>query len=151
MGFLDGGTVISNAANAVYNAEPWLFGLLESRMHMTWMRAVAGRLKSDYRYSATLVYNTFPVPTLSESEREALGAGALRVLTSREQYPGKTLAQLYDPDKMPDGLSEAHLALDETVDRIYRDQPFSSDEERLELLFDLYETMISEEEGQLSA
>ncbi len=151
MGFLDDQTVVSNAANVIYNAEPWLFGLLESRMHMTWMRAVAGRMKSDYRYAGTLVYNTFPAPTLSDADKDALAAGALRVLTSREQYPGKTLAQLYDPDKMPDGLRDAHLALDETVDRIYRDQPFSSDEERLELLFDLYETMISEEEGQLSA
>jgi len=142
MGFLDGDTVISNAANAVYNAEPWLFGLIQSRMHMAWVRAVAGRLKTDYRYSAVLVYNTFPVPALTDAHKRALRAGALRVLGAREQFAGHTLAELYDPDDMPGGLREAHRALDEVVDGIYRKRPFESDEERLQLLFELYEAAV---------
>ncbi len=147
--FLDERTVISNLANAIYDAEPWIFGLIQSRMHMTWMRIVCGRMRNaGYRYSATLVYNTFPVPPLTTADREALHAGALNILAVREASPGKTLAQMYDPDKMPAGLKAAHQALDETVDRIYRPkQEFGSDEERLEMLFELYETMIAEKEA----
>jgi hypothetical protein len=145
IGFVGPDTVISNAANAVYDAEPWLFGLVQSRMHMVWVRAVAGRMKTDYRYSAVLVYNTFPVPRLSEVDREQLAAGAIEVLTAREREFGKTLAELYDPDKMPAGLRQAHEALDGTVDRIYREKPFASDEDRLELLFEMYEKAVDEE------
>jgi len=147
IGFLDEGTVISDAANAIYDAEPWLFGLIQSRMHMVWMRAVAGRMESRYRYSATLVYNTFPVPPLTDAHHEALKVGALNILAVREASPGKTLAQMYDPDKMPASLKAAHQALDETVDRIYRPKQFTSDEERLEMLFGLYETMIAEKKA----
>jgi len=147
IGFLDDRTVISNAAFAIYDAEPWLSGLIQSRMHMVWMRAVAGRMESRYRYSATLVYNTFPVPPLTAADREALSAGALNILAVREASPGKTLAQMYDPDKMPASLKAAHEALDETVDRIYRPKAFTSDEERLEMLFELYETMIAEKDA----
>lgn len=145
MGFLDSGTVISNAANAIYNAEPWVFGLIQSRMHMAWTRAVAGRMKSDYRYSSVLVYNTFPVPELSEDKREALQAGAFGILDARARFAGKTLAELYDPDNMPESLRDAHRALDETVDHIYRKKPFNSDEERLEMLFALYSEMTNED------
>jgi len=148
IGFLDDQTVISDKGHVVYDAEPWLFGLIQSRMHMTWMRAVCGRMKSDYSYSNTLVYNTFPVPPLTAADREALHAGALKILAVREASPGKTLAQMYDPDKMPASLKAAHQTLDETVDRIYRPKKeFSSDEERLEMLFELYETMIAEKEA----
>ncbi len=149
VGFLDERTVISDQGYVVYEAEPWLFGVIQSRMHMTWMRIVCGRMRNaGYRYSATLVYNTFPVPALTEADRQALSTGALNVLAAREASPGKTLAQMYDPDKMPAGLKAAHQALDETVDRIYRPkQEFSSDEERLEMLFELYETMIAEKEA----
>lgn len=146
MGFLDERTVISNAANAIFNAEPWLFGLVQSRMHMVWVRAVAGRLKSDYRYSAVLVYNTFPVPELDEAVRNDLTEGAFVVLEAREKFSSHTLAQLYDPDKMPPALREAHERLDEIVDRIYRKKPFESDEERLEMLFEMYTEMTTEED-----
>lgn len=145
MDFLDSDTVISNAANAIYDAEPWVFGLIQSRMHMAWVRAVAGRLKSDYRYSSVLVYNTFPVPELSEGDREVLQTGAFGILEARARFAGKTLAELYDPDKMPEALREAHCKLDETVDGIYRKKPFDSDEERLEMLFALYSEMTDED------
>lgn len=142
--FVDDRTVISNAANAIYGAGLWLFGLIQSRMHMVWLRAVGGRLESRYRYSAILVYNTFPVPSLSAGDRDALKAGAVGVLAAREQFPERTLAELYDPDKMPQGVLEAHIRLDETVDRLYRPRPFESDEERLKVLFDMYEAAVAE-------
>lgn len=146
MGFLDEGTVISNAANAIYDAEPWVFGLVQSRMHMVWVRAVAGRLKNDYRYSAVLVYNTFPVPDITEGGKTQLQEGAVEILAARERYSGNTLAELYDPEKMPNPLREAHQKLDQIVDSLYRKKSFDSDEERLELLFAMYSKMTADEE-----
>jgi hypothetical protein len=146
IGFVDGKTVISNLANAVYGAEPWLFGLIQSRMHMVWLDAVGGRLESRYRYSAILVYNTFPVPDLSANKKEALKVGAVGILAAREQFPDRTLGELYDPDDMPSGLLQAHQELDETVDRLYRSRPFESDEERLKALFAMYEEMGANQE-----
>ena len=147
IGFLDQSTVISNAANAVYDAEPWVFALLTSRMHMVWTRAVGGKLKTDYRYSNTIVYNNFPVPSLSDALKQQLTDRALRVLDVREYHSELTLADLYDPDKMPDNLRRAHAELDALVDSIYRKREFSSDEERLSLLFEMYAKM-TEAEGK---
>jgi hypothetical protein len=139
MGFVDGKTVVSNACGVVYGAAPWHFALLTSRMHNTWVRAVAGALETRIRYSATLCYNTFPVPLLSENQRDLLSERAFAVLEAREHHSDKTLAQLYDPEKMPEELREAHQFLDAAVDQLYRKRPFRSDNERLELLFDMYE------------
>ncbi len=139
MGFLDAKTIVSNACSAIYGAEPWLFALLTSRMHNVWVRAVCGRIKTDFRYSATLCYNTFPVPSLSGKQHELLSERAFAVLEAREHYSDKTLAQLYDPKQMPSELREAHQFLDVAVDQLYRSRPFRSDDERLELLFDMYE------------
>lgn len=147
MGYLGPDTVISNAAFAVYDAEPWVFALLTSRMHMVWTRAVGGKLKTDYRYSNTIVYNNFPVPPLSDTVKEQLTERALRVLDVREYHSELTLADLYDPDKMPDNLRRAHEELDALVDSIYRKREFSSDEERLSLLFEMYAKM-TEAEGK---
>jgi len=94
-------TIVSDAANAIYDAPPWLFALLTSRMHNVWARAVCGRIKTDFRYSATLCYNTFPVPALSDKSRGLLTERAFAVLAAREQHSDKTLAQLYDLGKMP--------------------------------------------------
>jgi len=145
MGYLDKDTVISDAAFAVYNAEPWLFGLLTSRMHMVWTRAVGGKLKTDYRYSNTIVYNNFPVPQLSDAVKAQLTAHALRVLDVREYHSESTLADLYDPGRMPDNLRLAHQQLDELVDSIYRTPDFLSDKERLSMLFKKYANMIEAE------
>ena len=141
VGFLGPDTVISDAANAIYNAEPWLFGLIESRMHMVWLGAVGGRIKTDYRYSATLVYNTFPVPELSDRDKQGLAGVALKVLAVREQFSERTFAELYDPEKMPEVLHEAHGRLDEAVDLLYDKRGFASDDARLELLFEMYERL----------
>jgi len=112
---------------------------------MAWVKMFSGKLKSDYRYSTALVYNTFPFPPISETRKQELTESTFRILEERERHPEKTLAELYDPDKMPDGLREAHRLNDLAVERCYRSKPFESDQERLEYLFKLYEKMIQEE------
>lgn len=145
IGFLDKDIVISDSAFALYDAEMWLFGILTSKIHNAWVRAVGGRLKTDMRYSATLCYNTFPFPTISESKKNEITYLAEEVLLTRENHTEKTLAQMYDPDKMPKDLKEAHRALDLAVDSCYPGAPFESDEERLEVLFKMYEKMIKKQ------
>ena len=148
MGFIGSDTIITNLAFAIYDAEPWLFSVLTSRMHMTWVRAVCGSLETRIRYSSTLGYNTFPFPVLSERQRAELEECTWRIIDEREYHSEKTLAQLYDPDKMPEGLRQAHRANDAAVERLYRSRPFETDEERLEYLFKLYEQMLAEEKNR---
>ncbi|MEI8128723.1 MAG: type IIL restriction-modification enzyme MmeI, partial [bacterium] len=141
MGFLDKKTIIVDSAQAVYDAESWVFGVLTSRMHMTWVRAVAGRLKTDYRYSAEICYNTFPFPNINENQKKKIEMHVDEILMEREKHSEKTMAELYDPDKMPEGLRRAHHDLDIAIELCYRQQPFDSDEKRLEYLFKMYEIM----------
>jgi hypothetical protein len=136
----------SDLLNVVDSSEPTIFGLLTSRMHMTWVRAVAGRLEERLRYSAGLCYNTFPVPNLNEAQKQELTTHVMEVLQQSENHPEKTMAHLYDPQKMPAGLRATHHELDLAVDRLYRKAPFTSDEERLEHLFKRYEAMIAAEQ-----
>ncbi|GAK37538.1 type II restriction enzyme, methylase subunit YeeA [Bacteroides graminisolvens DSM 19988 = JCM 15093] len=145
MGFLSKGTVVADSAFAVYDAPMWLFGILTSKIHMAWVKIVGGRLETRYRYSAQLCYNTFPFPKISEEKKKQIESAAEEVLLCREDYPDKTLADLYDPDKMPDNLRQAHHALDLIVESCYQDKPFENDEERLECLFKLYEKMTKKE------
>lgn len=145
IGFAEKDTVATNATYILYSDEYFYLSILISEMHMIWVRAVAGRLKTDYRYSSSLCYNSFPFPPISNQRKEELTQCTFRILEEREKHPEKTLAELYDPDKMPDGLKEAHRLNDEAVERCYRSTPFNSDEERLEYLFKLYEKMIQEE------
>lgn len=145
IGFLNSDTIISNAARAIYDAKLWIFGLISSRMHIVWVRAVAGRLKTDMQYSNTLCYNTFPIPHLTTKQKEEIERYVYSVLEEREKHSEKTLAEMYDPDKMPEGLKEAHHNLDLAVERCYRSRIFENDEERLEYLFKLYEQMAEEE------
>ncbi|ACR17092.1 class I SAM-dependent DNA methyltransferase [Corynebacterium kroppenstedtii] len=151
IGFLGPDTVISNLAFATYNAEPWLFALLTSKIHMVWLGAVGGKMKTDYRYSNTIVYNNFPVPHLTGPMKEKLTRTALRILDVREYFCELTLAELYDPDTMPDLLRQAHAENDALVDSIYRKSGFESDEERLAALFKLYEKMTTEEAEAIEA
>lgn len=141
IGYVDKDTVISNLAFAVYGAEKWLFALLTSRMHNLWVRTVGGRLKTDYRYSATLCYNTFPFPKLATAEKEELERHAQNILNTRDENFDMTLGEMYNPESMPKELRDAHHQLDLAVERIYRPEPFTSDEERLEHLFKLYAKM----------
>lgn len=135
--------IVTNLVSIVPNATLYDFAILTSAMHMTWMRTVCGRLKSDYRYSRDLCYNTFPWPNVSEEQKKAVSELADMVLNIRNMYPDKTLAEMYDPDKMPEPLAEAHHNLDVAVDSLYRNTPFESDEERLQLLFKLYEKLVA--------
>lgn len=148
IGFLDSGTVITNSANAIYEANPFIFGILNSKMHNIWVRSVGGQLETRIRYSTEICYNTFPFPNITENQKNDLEKHVYRILEERENYSEKTLAQLYDPEKMPNGLREAHHQLDLAVERCYRSKPFESDEERLEYLFKLYEQMIEEEKSR---
>ncbi|MEN8884702.1 MAG: DNA methyltransferase [Flavobacteriaceae bacterium] len=148
IGFLDSNFVVSNGARVVYNSEAWLFSLLTSKIHNNWIQAVAGRLETRIQYSNTLCYNTFPCPPVSKQRKEELTQCTLKIIDERLKHSEKTLAQLYDPDKMPEGLKEAHRQNDLAVERCYRSTPFSSDEERLEYLFKLYEKMIQEEKDK---
>ena len=148
IGFLDSNFVVSNGARVVYNSEAWLFSLLTSKIHNNWIQAVAGRLETRIQYSNTLCYNTFPCPPVSKQRKEELTQCTLKIIDERLKHSEKTLAQLYDPDKMPEGLKEAHRQNDLAVERCYRSTPFNSDEERLEYLFKLYEKMIQEEKDK---
>jgi type I restriction-modification system DNA methylase subunit len=150
-GYLEKGVVIANSALAIYDAEPWLFGIISSQMHMAWVHVVAGRIKSDFRYSNTLCYNNFPFPQISDEQTKDINRKAEEVLSIRERHHEKTIAWLYDPDTMPGELLSAHRALDEAVERCYRAKPFASDDERLEFLFALYEQMAASDGLELFA
>lgn len=141
IGYVDKDTVISDSAFALYDTEKWLFALLTSKIHNLWVRAVGGRMKTDYRYSATLCYNTFPFPKLNNEQKEDLERLAQNILNIRDENFDMTLGEMYNPETMPEALREAHRWLDLAVERIYRTEPFTSDEERLEHLFKLYAKM----------
>lgn len=148
--YLDANTIMADSCYGVPDAESYLFGIFSSRIHATWMQAVGGRLKTDHRYSSTIVYNNFPILPLTQSERAAIEVKALGVLDARENHPEKTLSSMYDPEKMPNDLRSAHQELDEAVDKVYRKKPFENDEERLTHLFDLYETMTAHEKEEIA-
>ena len=141
IGYLSKECIIADSANTIPNAPLWSFGVVTSRIHMIWVSKVAGRIKNDYRYSIQLVYNTFPFPSISEEKKKQIEEAAENVLVTRAFYPERTLAELYDPDKMPEDLKEAHAVLDDIVESCYPGYPFANDEARLECLFKLYEKM----------
>lgn len=142
--FFDNNVTINDSVVAIYDPEPYIFGIISSKMHMAWLKAVGGRLKTDIRYSSTLCYNTFPFPAISEKQKQIIKKQVYNILSEREKHPEKTMAQLYDPDKMPDGLRQAHHFNDLAIESCYRSRPFTSDEERLEYLFKLYGEMVDE-------
>lgn len=144
IGFMQSDTIASNAVQIVPNATLYDFAILTSAMHMVWVRTVCGRLKSDYRYSRDLCYNTFPFPNPSKQQKEQLSKLAEDILLMRETYPHLTLADMYDPDKMPEDLKEAHHKLDLAVDSLYQKKTFENDDERLQLLFNLYAKLTQE-------
>ncbi len=141
IGFQSHGEIAHDSCLFVPNATLSDFALITSRMHMSWLRNIGGRLKSDYRYSIGIVYNPFPWPQLDLAAKTKLEKLAKTVLDARAAHEGATLADLYDPDVMPEDLRKAHRALDEAVDRLYRKDPFASDRERVEHLFGLYEKL----------
>ncbi|WP_412050247.1 class I SAM-dependent DNA methyltransferase [Hoeflea sp. Naph1] len=142
IGWVEPPTIPSDLLFVLNGASKPVFSLLTSAMHMSWLRYMGGRLKSDYRYSIGLVYNTFPMPPASDTALKKLEPLAQAVLDARASHVSATLADLYDPDLMPSNLRKAHQALDGAVDRLYRKSGFSSDSERVEHLLGLYEKMI---------
>ena len=144
MAFLPPEVICSNTVQFVPEASKYGFGVLTSAMHMAWMRQVCGRLKSDYRYSNSLVYNNFPWPESATNEQRAkVEECAQVVLDARQSHleNGATLANLYDPLYMPAPLLKAHQNLDRAVDRCYRAAKFETERERVEFLFGLYEEL----------
>lgn len=140
-GLLGEDCIISDSAQAVYDAELWHLSVLLSLLHMAWVRTTAGRLKTDIRYSSALCYNTFPLPQLTEKNKADLTRCAEDILLARESHFPATLADLYDPDNMPEDLRRTHERNDEVLERIYIGRRFKNDTERLEKLFDLYTKM----------
>jgi type I restriction-modification system DNA methylase subunit len=145
IGFTDNNSVVISSAAAIYDPELYIFSIISSKIHNCWLRLTSGKLDSRIRYLSALSWNTFPFPEINQEQKQELERHAYAVLGERENHSENTLAQLYDPDKMPDGLREAHHQLDLAVERCYRSKPFANDEERLEYLFKLYEQMIAEE------
>jgi hypothetical protein len=141
VGLLPLGSVVSNAACALYDAPLWNMAVIASRLHLVWIATVCGKIKTDYRYSNTLGWNTFPVPTLTEQNTADLTRCAEDILLAREAHFPATIADLYDPENMPENLRRAHEQNDETLERIYIGRRFRNDTERLEKLFELYTKM----------
>lgn len=132
---------VSNLALAIYDAPLWNLSVVASRLHLVWVGAVCGKMKTDFRYSNTMGWNTFPVPKLTEQNKADLARCAEAILLAREAHFPKTIAELYDPQKMPDNLRHAHERNDEVLERIYIGRKFRNDTERLEKLFELYTKM----------
>jgi hypothetical protein len=140
-GLLPSNCIVGDSAQAIYDADLWHLSVLLSLMHMAWVRVVSGRLKTDLRYSSALCYNTFPVPLLTDQNKTDLTHCAENILLAREAHFPATIADLYDPEAMPENLRQAHEHNDEVLERIYIGRRFKNDTERLEKLFDLYTKM----------
>lgn len=142
IGFISKDVIGNDQVLLIPNANLYLFGILTSEMHMTWVKYVCGRLKSDYRYSNTIVYNNYPFPeNITDKQKQKVESCAQIVLDIRAKYSNSSLADLYDPLTMPPDLIKAHQNLDKAVDLCYRNQPFVNELNRIEFLFNLYENL----------
>lgn len=146
-GIIGSGATVTNRNFALYDADLWNMALIVSRLHLIWIGAVCGKLKTDFNYSNTMGWNTFPLPKLTEKNKEDLTRCAEDILLAREAHFPATIADLYDPEKMPENLRLAHERNDEVLERIYIGRRFKNDTERLEKLFDLY-TKMTEKKGK---
>ena len=143
MAFLPAEIIASNQLYVLPNATLFHFGILNSIFHNAWIHYIGGRFKSDYRYSAGIVYNNFPWPECSDAQRGKIEQAAQAVLDARAQFPQSSLADLYDPLTMPHTLVKAHQALDRAVDACYHKAAFASDAQRVEFLFERYQQLTS--------
>lgn len=141
IGYVNKNTVVTNLAFAIYDAEPWVFGLISSKMHNLWIRTVCGGLETRLRYSNVLGYNTFPVPDLSDEQKQNITEAALGILVERENNSEMSLMEMYNIDTMPSGLQYAHKILDEVVERCYKVDGFLNDQERLDEMFIIYKEL----------
>ena len=145
MGFVEKDVVASNAVQIITGAKLYHFGILTSKVHMAWMRAVCGRLKSDFRYGKDVVYNTFPWPETTDKQKEAIETAAQQVLDARDLYPESSLADLYDPLTMPPELTKAHNNLDRAVVAAYGGPGFKTEAERVADLMKRYQKLVESE------
>ena len=143
----DESCIVSNLAYALYDAPLWTIALIASRLHLAWITAVCGKLETRLRYSNTLGWNTFPVPTLTAQNKADLTRCAEDIVLAREAHWPATIADLYDPETMPADLRAAHDRNDETLERIYIGRRFKNDTERLEKLFEMYTKMVTAKDG----
>lgn len=142
MAIVDKDVIANNTCGVVNSDDKFILGVLTSKMHMIWVKFVAGRLKEDYRYSSSIVYNNFPFPVdVPKGLYEAISKCAEDIITIRETYDA-SLAQLYNPLLMPFDLRKAHDRLDILVDKAYRHEKFKDDNDRMTFLFDLYQELI---------
>jgi hypothetical protein len=142
IGFVPGDVIVLSSAAVIYNAETFIMGILSSYMHNLWVRVIAGRLGWSIRYLSALCYNTFPFPIISEDDRKSIEGFVFKILDERERFSEKTLADLYDTEKMPDQLRSIHNDLDRFIESLFSQKPFKNDEERLEAMFTMYEKII---------
>lgn len=145
--FIDSAPIISNLAFALYDAPLWTLSVIASRLHLLWIETVCGKLETRFRYSNTMGWHTFPVPALNAADRERLNTCAENILLARAEAGG-TLAELYEPDAMPEPLRQAHDENDRVLERIYSERPFRSDADRLNHLFRRYARMVAVERGE---
>nr|VFK59386.1 MAG: Methyltransferase domain-containing protein [Candidatus Kentron sp. TUN] len=141
------GDIVADSAFAFYNCPLWNIAIFASRVHLSWVAAVCGKIKIDYRYSNTLGWNTFPVPFLTKKNKDDLTRCAENILLAREAHFPATIAELYEPGKMPEDLRAAHDYNDEVLERVYIGRRFHNDTERLEKLFDLYSKMTANQKN----
>lgn len=140
MGFFDSKNILGDTCLSIPNATLYHLGVLQSSMHMAWVKNVCGRLKSDFRYSNEIVYNNYPWPEyITTKQKTTIEKAAQKILDVRNEFKDNTLAQLYEIGKTPSTLVKAHIELDKTVDLAYRSQPFINEAKRMEFLFELYE------------
>ena len=141
VGLIDNRSTVTNLCFALFDSPKWGMALLASRLHLVWIATVCGKMKTDFRYSNTMGWNTFPLPKLTEKNKQDLTRCAEGILLAREAHFPATIADLYDPENMPEDLRRAHDRNDEVLERIYIGRRFKNDTERLEKLFDLYTQM----------
>jgi hypothetical protein len=146
--YLSSTTIISNLAFALYDAPLWTLAIIASRLHLLWIETVCGKLETRFRYSNTMGWHTFPIPSLNGADRDRLTASAESILIARAEAGG-TIADLYDPDTMPANLLAAHRTNDEIIERIYTDRQFRSDADRVDHLFRRFARMIAAERGEI--
>lgn len=141
VGLCSANTIVSDNAFAIYDAPIFNIAIIASKMHMIWVRTVCGQLETRLRYSNTMGWNAFPIPPLTEKNKLDLTSCAEDILLAREAHFPATVADLYDPDNVPEDLQAAHDRNDEVLERIFIGRRFKNDTERLEKLFDLYTKM----------
>lgn len=151
VGLLSPGDIITDLNFGLYNSALWNLALIASRLHLVWIATVCGKMKTDFRYSNTLGWNTFPVPALTEKNKADLTRCAEDILLAREAHFPATIADLYAPDTMPANLRAAHERNDEVLERIYIGRRFKNDTERLEKLFELYTQMTAKTANKAGA